>query len=328
MMSYDNQISSHLDFLRAEGLDVDSLELGKMVRCHTAGKIEGRGNLAYRTMYNEMDKGYCGLVTWCRNADGKEKSHKTYGRKLINFDDGDFLASRKRADIKNKSENIDQIEQDEQEKAAKKAYLFWEYSSTTGTSDYLVSKGVGCYGIRFRSTKAYGNTAVVPMRDRDGKLWGYQLLNPDGSKIMAKGSRTKSLFHELNLITNGKRFGVAESYVTAATCLELSGLPMVCSFSSENMVATVKELSQKYPKSEIILFPDNDRHLELRGLPNKGVLSAIETINCVKQCGCMAKPFFCDSMPFKEASDWNDLVRIEGRQVAKDQMMEKLKSYL
>ena len=59
---------------------------------------------------------------------------------------------------------------------------------------------------------------------------------------------------------------------------------MTCSFSSENLVETVSKLSKKYPKSKIIIFPDNDRHLEEKGLPNKGVLRAVEAINQVEMC--------------------------------------------
>jgi len=56
--------------------------------------------------------------------------------------------------------------------AAKKAYGFWMHSNATGTSDYLDSKKVGYYGIRFRNNK-YGKVAVVPMYDIDSRLIFY-----------------------------------------------------------------------------------------------------------------------------------------------------------
>ena len=124
--------------------------------------------------------------------------------------------------------------------AAKRAYGFWNHSSTNGKSDYLDRKGVGYYGIRFRSDEKFGNVAIVPMLDETGYLWNYQILNSDGTKIMAKDARTDGLFHKLMEPKDGESIGIAEGYVTAATCMELSGMPTICAFSSENLVAVTK----------------------------------------------------------------------------------------
>ena len=114
----------------------------------------------------------------------------------------------------------------------------------------------------------YGDVAVVPMKDASGHLWNYQLLNPDGSKRQPKDARTKDLFHMIGKSTDGQPIGVAESYVTSASCYELTGVPTACAFSCENLKHIVMILKQKYPKSRVIIFADNDRHLECQGLVN------------------------------------------------------------
>jgi putative DNA primase/helicase len=75
------------------------------------------------------------------------------------------------------------------------------------------------------------------MFDEFGKLWSYQLLNPEGTKMYPKGAGTEGLFHKLQEPFNGQPIGIAESYATSATCFELSQVPMVCAFSSENLLA-------------------------------------------------------------------------------------------
>ena len=101
---------------------------------------------------------------------------------------------------------------------------------------------------------------------------------------MPKGARTRGLFHALQKPVNGEAIGIAESYVTAATCFELSGVSTVCCFSSGNMLDTALIMRKSYPNSPLVLFADDDRHLGERGLPNKGVCMALEAISCVGGC--------------------------------------------
>ena len=121
------------------------------------------------------------------------------------------------------------------------------------------------------------------MFDEYGKLWSYQLLNPDGTKRHPKECRTDGLFRWHANLQNGERIGIAESYVTAATCMELSGVPTVCAFTSENLVAVAQSIRLLFPKSHIILFVDNDRHLEKTGNANKGILKAHQAHDVIKR---------------------------------------------
>ncbi|MBS0626676.1 MAG: toprim domain-containing protein, partial [Verrucomicrobia bacterium] len=206
----------------------------------------------------------------------------------------------------------------------KKASNLWQHSSSIGLSPYLVRKGVGNYGIRFHFSMKYGNAAIVPMLDEKGKLWSCQILNEDGSKRIITGSCIKGLFHKLKEPIDGMLIGIAESYVTAATCLELSGIPMICCFSANNMLSVAGSIRGLYPNSPIILFADNDRHLEERGLPNKGLVSAQKAIADVKENVFIVAPDFSDEKPSKETSDWNDLMRIKGDAYTKAILRDKI----
>lgn len=152
------------------------------------------------------------------------------------------------------------------------------------------------------------------------KLLGYQILNANGSKIFAKGIRTAGLFHQLTKLVNGIPIGIAESYVTAATCLELVGFRMVTAFTSDNLKEVAKVLQQRYPNSPMIIFADNDRHLNM----NKGVISANEALAQLKNAGIMLIPSFDGYPATRDYSDWNDLVREIGHKRAREQIQKGL----
>ena len=201
-----------------------------------------------------------------------------------------------------------------------KIQKFWDFSSLHGRSDYLDKKGVGSYRIRFRDNQ-YGRVAVVPIVTVQDKLCGYQILNSNGSKVFAKGMQLKGGFHRLTNLADNSVIGIAESYVTAATCLELVKMPMVTAFTSNNLEYVVMAMQEHYPKSPIVIFADNDMHLG----KNKGMISAFKALEHCKCGGLVLTPQFqaCDQSG--NYSDWNDLVRERGRICALEQLIEGLR---
>ena len=142
------------------------------------------------------------------------------------------------------------------------------------------------------------------------------MLNADGSKHNGKGGRVSGLFHSLGTIVNGESFGVAESYVTAVTCMEIIGIPTICAFSSHNLKDVALAWSRKYPDSCLIVFADNDRHLPT----NRGMECAMAAVAVVGARASVIAPDFGNRQPAKDESDWNDLVRVVGRDVAEGQL--------
>ncbi len=316
--TYTEQIFEHLTHLQANGLDVTELTVDSpdWIRCHEIGKTKGRGELTYITEAEKLSNGCLGLKTSFRGSKGFG-SHKTYGLWP------DEISEAIKLPHAHKEENSIIITE-LHEQAARKAYGFWQHSDIHGKSDYLTTKEVGCYGLRFRSSEKFGDSAIVPMFDENGKLWNRQILNADGTKIMVKDGRTPGLFHMLRLPTNGKPLGIAESYVTAATCMELSDIPLVCAFSSGNLSAVTNSLLSIFSLSPIIIFGDDDRHLPKEGKQNGGRLKAEEAQKLSEDRIIVAFPDFGDLEPSKESSDWNDLVKLKGKEVALAQIRQFL----
>jgi phage/plasmid primase-like uncharacterized protein len=309
-MTFEQQKGEHLQFLQKSGLMVTELVLNSddFIRSRADGE-SGRGEYAYKTVVRRLNNGMTGLLTWCRCAHGQISTYKTYG-----------LPRHEEIECHTYSDFPVTVAVQETQDLGK-IHKFWEMSLQVGRSEYLERKGVGSYGIRFRDNQ-YGKVAVVPVRDIQDNLRGYQILNANGSKVFAKGMQLVGFMHCLSSLSNGSTIGIAESYVTAATCLELLNMPMVTAFTSGNLATVVLRLHERYPQSPLIVFADNDMHLK----ENKGVHSAMKAI---KGAGCSSNvliPQFPTGKQGREYSDWNDLVHVLGRNDARKQLVEQLYS--
>ena len=255
-----------------------------------------------------------GLMSWCRSEKGQINKYKTYGHPL-----GQNFSLKENYSFFSSQKSSQPIAKDNPDVAVNNIRKFWELSSPRGESDYLKMKGVGLYRIRFRANQ-YGKVAVIPLQDVRNKLCGYQILNANGSKVFAKGIRIPGLFHQLTDLTDGLPIGIAEGYVTAATCLELIDVSMVAAFTCDNLAQVAVELSKCYPWSPLIFFADNDRHLT----ENKGMNCAFQAIKQIKSEGVVIAPQFDNYPRARNYSDWNDLVREIGHQGALGHMLESL----
>lgn len=328
---YSEQVQEHLNFLRSKGFAIDDLKINAdFVRCREPGLNQMRGELAYKTMTRFLDNGLTGLQTWFRGPGGMVDRFQTYGlgpdTQIVNAKPVEASPVLRSNPTIGDNRAADLSQHDE---AGRRAYGFWLHSDVNGRSEFLEKKCVGYYGIRFRSSEQYGATAVVPMNDRHGRLWNYQILNRDGSKRYPKNARTEGLFHLVGTPVDGYPIGIAESYVTSASCYELTGIPTACAFNCQNLKNIVIILTQKYPKSRLIIFADNDRHLELRGATNQGRLKAQEAIDSV-EFGVVIQitPDFKDSVALKSLTDWNDLIHDKGFEYAKAQVEDQLRRHL
>ena len=315
--TYAQQINEHILFLKSKNFEITELKVNAdFVRSYQTGKNQYRGELAYKTRTMKLKNGLTGVQTWFRAPDGESSSFQTYG-----------LGSTENEIVTHLELSIEDkraVDVEKYNATGRKAYGFWQYSAIKGRSEYLERKQVGCYGIRFRSSTQYGDVAVIPMVDATGRLWNYQLLNPDDTKRQPKDGRTEGLFHMIGTPNNDQPIGIAESYVTSASCFELTGIPIACAFSCQNLKSVVEILKQRYPKSTLIIFADNDKHLEIRGAINQGLVKGQEAIQGIEDRAFLITPEFDFSEPSKKLSDWNDLIAQSGFENAKAQVEKKL----
>ncbi len=318
-------LESHINVLKDSGLDITDLETsGKWIRCNEiGGKQHKKGHFVYKTYAKKLDKipgveqELYGLSTIYRGRDGIGH-HRSFGLPPdLNFQVTPVDVGEARGQELTK-ENI---------KASNSAYGFWQRCSTNGKSGYLERKKVGSYGLRFRITSEYGEVAVVPMVDSGGFQRGYQILRDDGVKVFAKGIKTDGLRHVLKPVDGRCVIAVCEGYATAATILELTKLPTICAFTSENLSKVVESLiNSSFPghlSPSIIIFADNDRHLD----KNLGLTKALEAQKLCPHRIQVIVPDFGDIPPNRDASDWNDLLRLRGADYVRRNLESKLSPF-
>ncbi len=198
--------------------------------------------------------------------------------------------------------------QDTQERAAKVAHRLWAAAAPATSHPYLAAKGVRAHGVR----QDRRGRLLVPVQGADGRLWGVQRVDVDGSKLFLKGARTEG-GHAL--IGGRPRPGapllVAEGYATGATLHEATGLPVAIAFNAGNLVAVAKAFRVADPSRPIVIAGDNDHYLPMRTvpLPNVGKEKAEAAAAAVG--GVAVLPSFPAA---DRGSDWNDLARRQGYQ--------------
>ena len=189
----------------------------------------------------------------------------------------------------------------------------WGKFATTGDSQYLQTKKVGAYGVRFG-----GDFFVVPLVDSEGTLWSYQTIYANGKKLFLSGGRKHGCFHIIGTIEEGKPLYLSEGYATAASIHMATGAASVIAFDAGNLEPVAGCLRAKYPHHQIIIAADND----LYTAQNTGKIAA-EKAATAHQCS-MALPQFADTS--EKPTDFNDLHCLEGLQVVTSQLSQPKES--
>lgn len=152
-----------------------------------------------------------------------------------------------------------ELRKSEAEKAAEKAARLWGIAHEEGASAYLERKQVRAFGLRFLN-----GSALVPVRDADGRLSGCQYIDAEGGKRFNTGMDKVGRFHLLGDANKAERLLFAEGYATAASLHMSTGWPVVATFDAGNMEPVAATLRQLYLGAQFVFCGDDDRHLRRR----------------------------------------------------------------
>lgn len=186
--------------------------------------------------------------------------------------------------------------------ASDEAMALWDAASDTGSSPYLIRKGVQAHGVRFTPV----GVLVVPMRDADGHLWNVQTIAPEKpfnstDKLFQKGGRKSGLWHWCGDPAGEPVLLVAEGYATAASVHQAMGRPVAVAFDAGNLSHVCKALHQAHPTALIVICGDDDTDTHARTGHNPGRDKATAAARAVKGLAVFPEPLppLC--------SDFNDL---------------------
>lgn len=344
-----NNYSDVLDQLTSAGLQVQSLEIGRIVRCRVDDDREKRG--WYR-------------LSELQTIQGDTLIGGSYG--VWRGDDNNFmrisvrktdLNAQQRASLRkcmaDDRRRAIKIREKEAERAAIRAGQVWRKCSPTGESDYLIAKGVLSHGLRYSPSGAL----VIPMLDTAGKIHGLQIVRGKSARRPGRpakeywpaGMSKRGHFHLLGIPSWVVL--VAEGYATAASLHEATGLPVAVTFDAGNIGPVSAAIRKRY-RCRVLICADDDLaakcpHCQARiWLPdapkicpgcnadhrrgNTGVMMASSAAMEVE--GAWVKPQFADESARRtlfmergrKRSDFNDVHADEGLHVVRTQIEFRL----
>lgn len=175
---------------------------------------------------------------------------------------------------------------------------------------YLQAKGIAPQTGAF--TDPEGQKTYIPASDVNGKVWTMQTIQEDGTKRFAKDSRKEGTFHVIGggmeALAKAPALAIGEGYATAGSLSEALGFATVAAFDSGNVPAVAKALHEKFPDKPVVIFGDDDKHLEQTQGVNPGRKKAEEAAKAVG--GTVLLPIFApgeQSGDPKGFTDFNDL---------------------
>jgi putative DNA primase/helicase len=303
--------------MRADGLAIDSLEVGRMVRCRVDDDREKRGWYSLHEL--RLDSGAYVLVgsfgVW-RGADNNAQKIELKKRQL-NDDQRRALKARIDSDRKAAAAERDRSAA----RAAARAQRAWEQCTEQGHCEYLTRKGVGAHGVRFSGR---GNM-VLPMLDVQGRVHGLQVIyakkkhGRDKDYWPAGMSKQGHFFLLGPLPGPGAVVLVAEGYATAASLFEATGFTAAVAFDAGNLLPVAQALSKRYRRARILVCADDDYLTD----GNPGVSRASAAALAVE--GDWIAPEFARDREGKKITDFNDLHAREGLHAVRAQVEARVR---
>lgn len=243
-----------LDQLARAGLEVDSLQYGRLVRCRADGDRGSKRSGWYVLHELRLDSGAVVTV-------GRYGNWKRYGGESLSVSfEADGLSGAELTRLKEEQERLrKRAERERKEKAAeaaRRAGVIWPKLPVSGTSPYLDRKRVRAFGVRFAR-----KSIVVPVRNAKLELVGLQFIGPLGDKKFLTGTPKQGCFHLIGELPDDSPKGllwIAEGYATAATVHMATGCPVVVAFDAGNLVPVARALRSLAPATRIAIAADND----------------------------------------------------------------------
>lgn len=216
--------------------------------------------------------------------------------------------SARREKIKAKAQQEVRVRQEKVDRCRERSAEIWQGLSESGRSEYLASKNVRAWGVRF----ARGRLAV-PVCDVAGLLVGLQWIDERGGKKFLTGTQKSGSWHMIGEPSPRAPLAVAEGYATAATIHQATGWPVAVAFDAGNLSPVAAALYERYPNALFMVCADDDWKTE----GNPGVSKATEA---ARRCrGRVAVPEF-GGADHERGTDWNDLHVAQGVDVVKKQL--------
>lgn len=192
----------------------------------------------------------------------------------------------------------------------------WASFVQEGESPYLERKGLrDLEGCRIESHEN-GNRLIVPARDSDGGLWGFQRIYSDKlscgtDKIFREGARKEGCFHALGPQEGQSCFLICEGISTALSLrAALPGYTVISAFDAGNLGPVARSLRALYPQTHFTFCADDDRWPGKNGKPSYTGETAAKAAAKAVGNAHVVLPKFPPEFDEQKPTDFDDLRRL------------------
>lgn len=178
--------------------------------------------------------------------------------------------------------------------------LFESLNEAPKTHKYLIKKAIQSHGLKIQD-----QSLVVPLRDGQGIVRSIQWIQEDGTKRFYPGANLKGLYWSVGLKSengNPKEIYLCEGMATGAKIYEVTKKAVVSAITCHNLEDTAKNLKELYPKSEVIIFADDDGETERKRKRNPGIETAQKVVKNGHASLYISPPF----EKVEDGTDWDD----------------------
>lgn len=143
----------------------------------------------------------------------------------------------------------------DQEVTAKLSNEIWNAAQDAGDDHpYLEKKRISAHGLRV----ARDGRLIAPIINEERKIMTLQYIGADGGKYFMKHGEIKGNFWSIGYAPD-KVLYFAEGVATAATVHEVTGEPVIVTFSASNIVPVVEVFRRMMgPEMKFVIVADND----------------------------------------------------------------------
>ena len=250
-------IQEAIDAMQAHGLNVDNIQLGKIIRFNPENPRINKNKSGWYifNINNDILYGAFGNHSASNFCDEKFISKKY---KKIPKNDRQAI----NAEIKKQQEALKAEIAHQQEAVAKEAEKLLDIPSNGQEHEYLSRKNVSL----LKNTKIIKDTIHIPLCDNNGKLWNWQRIYKSGDSfekryftpIEGYVGRKQGCFYPI--IGNNAYVLICEGYSTGATLHAETGYTVICSMDCHNIVNVYNDIKSdiRFLNSEFIICADND----------------------------------------------------------------------
>lgn len=185
------------------------------------------------------------------------------GEKYTFIDGVEELSSEEKKEYKKQQkideEKITKEKLSRESEVAIKACKEYEAFKNEGVSPYLIKKSLSSnYGAKSVKNSWGKLDLIIPMKDAQGKIWGYQTIDETGEKAFVFGQKIEGCYYQFGSLNDDVIF-ICEGFATGASIYEATKKPVVVAFNTANLESVGKAIRTILPKKPIVFCADDDR---------------------------------------------------------------------